>query len=414
MAVYWIRMLRSGWLRLLTTFLVLTAGFYVIDTAWSIWDGNTYVDAENRRMLAVDPEAAGQVIMGHANVSIEEREAMYRSFLERMKAIPEIDLFGCYIYGTTIMLDTGEMVPDLRITGDILRLGRLSFAEGSEDEVNRWLASPEEDGPIPALVGFDLAESMPLGTEFNCPDLEGVSKKYVVRGILKQGSKWFAQNTPFVQSSAFLLLDNVVILPVDMNPQSVYSIEILNMIGAGNIFYTAHSREAFPETHGLVSQALAQTGNVAMNGQLEKEISDREQMLLDSLGRQRQFALFISLVVCLYLSTSILLGQIRRKKEYGIAGSIGISFRSFHLMSCMETMIMTVLGLAAAYAVRERECMSIFTDSGGLMLSFVAAHHAQTLPRMILTAFVILVISLTVSWIWLRKQNVVELMRELG
>ena len=58
MAVYWIRMLRSGWLRLLTTFLVLTVGFYVIDTAWSIWDGNTYVDAENRRMLAVDPEAA--------------------------------------------------------------------------------------------------------------------------------------------------------------------------------------------------------------------------------------------------------------------------------------------------------------------------------------------------------------------
>lgn len=412
MAVYWIRMVRTGWLRLLTTFLVLTVGFYVIDTAWSIWDGNTYVDAENRRMLAVDPEAAGQVIMGHVNVGEDERETMFRSFLKSMNEIPEIDLFGCYFYGAAVPLDTGEITFQLKITGDILRLCRLSFAKGSEDEVNRWIASPEKDGRIPALVGFALAEDLPLGTEFSSPDLEGGSKDYVVRGILKQGSKWFARNHAFVQSADFLPLDEVIIVPVDMNPQSVYSLELLNIMGSSNVFYTSHSKETFPETHELVSRALAQTGNVAMNGQLEKEISDRENRLSDSLGRQKQFALFISLVICLYLSTSLLLGQIRRKKEYGIAGSIGISFRMFHLMICIETMIMTAMGLAIAYALRDRECMVMLTDSSGAMLSFVAAHHTQTLPKMLITAFAVLVISLAAAWLWMRKQNVVELMQE--
>lgn len=273
---------------------------------------------------------------------------------------------------------------------------RLSDGIGLNDKFE------EKTGAIPVLVGYDLKDILPIGTQFESPIGGGNVDSYSVIGVLAKNSKWPVSN---FNKEKMIETDHLIISPFSPNTRDSSP---LNIIGRTNsMVFTSEQSPA--ETMSIIKDISGKTATPVIVSRLSDEFKKEELRNADII----KTTIFISIILLAVAISGVIMTTLstlsERKYELGVRMSVGYTRKDIWKMVLGDLLTKNIIALFIAYA------FSIFLVSKKSMSNNVYSYEIlkdiRTIIAVLCTMAFVVLISVLIPRIAINKFSIVDLIR---
>lgn len=301
-----------------------------------------------------------------------------------------------------IALINGMRTESIQTDSFVYENMNIEVSEGRTLNENDFVSTTS---PKPVLVGSDLRDIAPVGTELTLRIAEN-QIPCVVAGILKENSRWISKVDPI--SDVPILLDSRMVIPYDDIMRNYTDLDIRIRISNPYLgsLYTEN------ETFTMLSE-------IARNSEIQVVTSNlyrMQQQRSADVAVVTQYKTFLSIFMSLIAGIGIVCGELanlrERKTEIGVRLSAGFSKRDMILVTTGEVLVLQLLStfLGTTILIRRKlqsDAMLDITEFYLRIFSDPTFYLKILSVVIIITVLTALPIALTIQ-----KKNIIDLIRK--
>jgi len=289
-----------------------------------------YININVPRQLDISTE---QLI--HIEVDVFEEKSNFNNFVADIESQLNGKV-GTYESNVINSVELGGDVGTVEIDSNIVLMKELEIEQGTYFDYSDFkynIMISDEDNPVSILIGSELAKEYGVEIGDEVYDLDN-SQSFVVKGILKPGSKWFADT---VDEGSIADLGYEVIVP---RSESDYI----------HVHYYCIMPEQvdIDDTIKQIKQ-LAEKNSVTMEAEF---VSDELAVKFsESLEENKNWMIFVVVMMIMISvgTASLFMAQMKsRKHEIGIKVAVGYSCKKIIKMLFGEVLVVATVAFSIA------------------------------------------------------------------
>ncbi len=261
---------------------------------------------------------------------------------------------------------------------------------------------PDTKTDTPVLVGYELKDILPIGTEFKSPIGGGNNEDYTVVGVLKSRSKWPHND---LRKAQMIDVDHLMISLFSPNTRDTSRLNIINRTNS----MILSSEKSPAETMSTLKEISEKTATPVIMTRLSDEFKKEEIRNTDNVKNTVFIAIILLTVAISGVIMTTLSTLSERKYELGVRMSVGYTKKDIWKMVLSDLLLKNIFALFIAYAfsillVSER-------SMGNYVYSFEILTSFRTIAMVLCTMAIIIFISVLIPRIVINRYSIVDLIR---